>query len=62
MIGVCFLFCTFCVSSNRMIFSEADPTSTVRTSITTQSMDKTPSDQVRAANVAGDSRPTRPDL
>ena len=62
MIGVCFFVYTLILLSNLINFLEGDATSTLHTSITTQTMDKTPSDQVRAANVAGESRPTKPDL
>lgn len=42
--------------------SEGDTTSSLHTSLTTQSIDKSPTDQVRAENVPGEGRPTRPEL
>uniref|UniRef100_A0A7E4ZQ96 Protein kinase domain-containing protein n=1 Tax=Panagrellus redivivus TaxID=6233 RepID=A0A7E4ZQ96_PANRE len=56
-----------CCAENNIMMNqrydwEGDPTSSMHTSVTTQSLDKSPSDQVRAANVPGEGRPTRPEL
>jgi len=55
----------FCTENNISMQQKYDwegDTSSLHTSLTTQSADKSPTDNIKAANVPGESRPTRPEL
>jgi tau tubulin kinase len=53
---------TYCTENNISMQQkydwEGDTTSSLHTSLTTQSVDKSPTDNIRAANIPGESRPT----